>query len=932
MSRFFLSMLSIFCCCALAQDKPLVFDLSGEQKTIGDIKPSFIVYKERELPDVSIEHVMKRYVKLFESSTSPDVKIDALNRINNLSAKYGISSKKLTIDKVIQSQVLLESYDSIVDSGIFYDRMDELLYQTAKATSFTGNREDAIKRLKLLVGLYPNSPLVDESTFRMGEAYFSLGEYAKAEAEYKKLLAFARSETFHSRALFKLGWSVFRQDRFDEAIETAFKVLERFPELNGKSELSGSSEEDIALIEDTLRLLAIQFSKQKGAESIMVAQERLKNDQYAYLLHDALFRFHLKQDRFEEAAVVAAHYAGAYNDRYDAYTMALKTIRAYREGDFDIQEWNAKEDFVANFGVESHFWRSMEAKQLDSVRPHLKIYGEELAHLYFVRMQQTRGKKPKEHSAHGEQAAHYYLQLTATDPADEKNGEYVYLAAEALRDIAQFERSISLYERAAYDEVDHEKSNTAAYAAILTFDEQARGLKRPLDEPALARKHNNILRYADKYPQDSHTPDLLNYLANALFAQGEMDAAGVQAARVLSLGNASASARYSSLLVAAHSQFSLEQFARAEQYYAEAASHKLASVQERKDLKERLALSIYRQAENESDMLASAAAYLRVVDQVPGSTIVPQALYDAASQYLSANAWTEAIASLNHLQQAFPGHALYGPATEKLIFAYIENEEWLAAADKLSELAETSENPEQAAQSLFQAAEYYDDSDMTLQALEAYQKFVSRYPGQFSLVMEAYDRIARYYSEHEQSRAQTWLRKLVDYENSNRESRTPRSASLAAQAAFTLAQPHIDTFREQTLTVPLKKSLARKRQSMDAAINALQAVAEYRIREWQSAATFEIASLYRTLAKDLLASERPTSLDALQLEQYDILLEEQAYPFEEKALEVYVLNIEKVPEGIYDPWIARSYNALAEMNPTAYLRTPKEPGYAESVF
>lgn len=908
----------------------LVFDLAGEQKTIGDIKPTFIVYKERELPDVSIEHVMKRYVKLFEASTSPDVKIDALNRINNLSAKYGISSKKLTIDKVIQSQVLLESYDSIVDSGIFYDRMDELLYQTAKATSFTGNREDAIKRLKLLVGLYPNSPLVDESTFRMGEAYFSLGEYAKAEAQYKKLLAFASSETFHSRALFKLGWSVFRQDRFEEATEQAFKVLDRFPELEDQTQLVADSEEEMALIEDTLRLLAIQFSKQKGADSIMAAQQRLNNERYAYLLHDALFRFHLKQDRFEEAAVVAAHYAGAYNSRYDAYTMALKTIRAYREGEFDIQEWNAKEDFVANFGVESHYWSTLKRAKRDTVRPHLIKYGEELAHLYFVRMQQARGKRPEQHLAHAEQAAHYYLQLTETDPADERNGEFVYLAAEAMRDIGNYTRSIALYERAAYDEADHDKANTAAYAAILTFDEQARA-QGELTEESILQKHTNILRYADKYPEDSHSPDLLNYLANALFERGDMDGARMQAERVMAFEQASDATRYSSILVAAHSYFELENFAQAEHYYDKAVRHPLGKAS-RSDLHERLALSIYRQAENEQDMLKSAAAYLRLVDRVPDSTIVPQALYDASAQFLAANAWTQAIASLTHLQQAFPKHELYAASTEKLIYAYQENGEWVEAADKLMELAATSPDATLAASSLFQAAEYYQTSELSLQALDAYQGFVAAYPAEFELSIEAYDRIAAYYTEHDQRKAQTWLRKLVQYEAQNRKARTPRSASLAAQASFALAQTEILAFRQQQLTAPLKQSLARKKKGMDDAIEALQAVAAYRIQEWQSAATFEIASLYRALAKDLLASERPDSLDALQLEQYDILLEEQAYPFEEKALEVYQLNIQKVADGLYDTWIAKSYRALAEMNPTAYLREPKEPVYAESVF
>ena len=70
----------------------------------------------------------------------------------------------------------------------------------------------------------------------------------------------------------------------------------------------------------------------------------------------------------------------------------------------------------------------------------------------------------------------------------------------------------------------------------------------------------------------------------------------------------------------------------------------------------------------------------------------------------------------------------------------------------------------------------------------------------------------------------------------------------------------------------------------------------------------------------------------MELEQYDILLEEQAYPFEEKALEVYAINRDKVRDDIYDEWIAKSFEALAEMNPTVYRRTLMEPEYAAPWF
>ena len=143
------------------------FGAQQEAKTIGELRPRVLALEKKAVPDVSIQYVMKRYRKLFENAKSPEVKIEALDRINNLSASYGLVEKDLVIDPYVQAEVILDTYQSIVASGDEYHRMDELLYQTAKATSFTGDILESVKRLELLVALYPRSPLAEEALFRL---------------------------------------------------------------------------------------------------------------------------------------------------------------------------------------------------------------------------------------------------------------------------------------------------------------------------------------------------------------------------------------------------------------------------------------------------------------------------------------------------------------------------------------------------------------------------------------------------------------------------------------------------------------------------------------------------------------------------------------------------------------------------------------------
>ena len=85
-----------------------------------------------------------------------------------------------------------------------------------------------------------------------------------------------------------------------------------------------------------------------------------------------------------------------------------------------------------------------------------------------------------------------------------------------------------------------------------------------------------------------------------------------------------------------------------------------------------------------------------------------------------------------------------------------------------------------------------------------------------------------------------------------------------------------------------------------------------------TAATHHTAELYHDFGKALMSSQRPKGLSKEELEQYNVLLEEQAFPFEEKAVELHEANARRSAQGIYDKWVRASYAALGEMRPVRY--------------
>ena len=126
--------------------------------------------------------------------------------------------------------------------------------------------------------------------------------------------------------------------------------------------------------------------------------------------------------------------------------------------------------------------------------------------------------------------------------------------------------------------------------------------------------------------------------------------------------------------------------------------------------------------------------------------------------------------------------------------------------------------------------------------------------------------------------------------------------------------------------VPLDRSLLVRKQALEAALAAYARATDYLVAPVATAADFAMADLYRDFGRALLDSERPHNLSTEELEQYDLLLEEQAFPFEEKAIAIHERNTRRAAEGSYDEWVRRSYAALAELKPGRYARVERDAG------
>ena len=66
--------------------------------------------------------------------------------------------------------------------------------------------------------------------------------------------------------------------------------------------------------------------------------------------------------------------------------------------------------------------------------------------------------------------------------------------------------------------------------------------------------------------------------------------------------------------------------------------------------------------------------------------------------------------------------------------------------------------------------------------------------------------------------------------------------------------------------------------------------------------------------------------------EYELLLEEQADPFEVKAIQAHEANLGRMRQGVWNDWIRRSASALMELAPGRYGKNDQRDALYDSLL
>jgi len=873
------------------------------------------------------EEIKQAYYNYIRNAAKDDKsRMTAINRIAamelNLTNKI-LETTEVGSNETIEDTIYLQTLENAVELlstslNDFPDAKDndQTLYQLARTQDQLGNYQQAIDALNQLVAKFPESPFYAEAQFRLGEHAFISGDYIGAEDAYTEVILTPTNDRFYEKSLFKRGWTRYKQELYLEAVDDYLQAL-TYHQFSERSQLTKSEADQF---DEYFRAIGLVFSHLRGAEGLNEYFAGNTNFRYLFHTYTVVADIYVKQERFSDAVETLELFVEQHPLSDDKPLAHLKIMEIWQEGNFTDRLREHSEMFYRDYNPQAGYWKnhqSPETKKL--VESKLKETIVLVASYHHNRYQKKA--KPEDFS----KAALWYERYLQNFKHFARQDSIYTLYANLLADLGKDKQAIEYFELAAYDgQLILNKS--AAYSTVVLSDRLHQAASGQEKTQWLNKHVLYARRYTELYPNDEHATSIIAHAAELSFSAKDYDSAIALAEQLPNTSSADTLFYVSN--IKARSYLEKQHYSDAETAFVDLLSIKRTSKKQLKTIKDSIALSIYRQAENDRSQDNTVAAlqnFSRISLSYPTSEIAATGLYDAVSLAMNKQLWNDAIFYIESFQALYPKHQRNKEISRQLSVAYLNSNQNDKAARQLERLAKADESSEVKMAALWQASELYEAQKDYQSAIRSYRDYAHAYPLPYPQHIEAMYRLSELYKKDgETSKRYFWQVKIKNADKKiSKRLKTERTDFIAAHTIADLATQKRTEFSRTQLKEPLAVNLKLKKQRMQESIKLFGLASSYNLSNITTQSTYSIGDIYREFSHALLDSERPKHLSGDELEQYNILLEDQAFPFEEKAIEFYETNLGRVQDGTYNEWIEKSFTQLVELFPVRFSRKGK---------
>jgi len=921
--------------------------------TIGQLKDVKVDLKEEKVGG-DLDKAMQKYLPLLDKSGS-DASPESILLLADLKAKAdydftpqlpdnaegnkknspkpaknpraGVNTPQSagTMEAIGLYQKLLKDYPN-------YKRNDHALYQLARIHEEQGNVEEAMNMMNRLVSGYPRSGYIEEVQFRRGEYFYTRKKYSDAQDAYRSIVGFGVKSPYYEFALNKLGWTYYKQERYEEGLRQFVTLLDHKVSRGYDLDRSKATFDDKG-VEDTYNVMSLSFSYLGGADAVTDFFGKYGKRTYEASVYRRLAEYFLEKRRYSDASATFNSFVKNNPKHKEAPYFDMWAIDSYLKGGFHKLVIEAKRKFIIDYGLKSAYWTQSDIAGFAEVSGFIKSSTKDLASLYHVQYQDKLLAKNKEENFR--EAIKWYREFLKSFPKDKDAPDIHYRLAELLLENHSYDQAAIEFENIAYGYSGYNRLAEAEYAGIYalrkSFEIAAQDNKESVRREIIRRS----LKFAETFSKDKNAAIVLGAALDDLYFLKEYKVAAEAAKKLISRYSSDRAVRRSAWLVFAHSSFETGNLKGAEEGYLSAISLTEKNDPSLADMHENLAATLYKLAElasQQGDLKLAARYFLLVGTETPAAKIRPVADFDGIAALIRAKDFDAAKAELRSYKLRYSGQPQLLDLSKKIALAYRESGELLLAAEEYERIADETQDMVFKRASFELAADLYYQARKMDKAYGVYKRYVALFPKPLEYALEMHTKIAAYLKTRSDMGAYVReLRLIMDADINGGAERTDRTRYLGADAALDIAEFSIRPYTQIKLENPYEENLRKKQQAMMEAKDQLENLFEYETDVVSSAATFYLAEMYYDFSKALMTSERPYGLKDQEKEQYELAIEEQAFPFEEKSIQVHQKNLELMSRGIYNVWIEKSIEKLAKILPARYAKYEESCGYVKEI-
>jgi TolA-binding protein len=750
----------------------------------------------------------------------------------------------------------------------------------------------------------PQNPYADEIHMRLAEAAFDAGRVEEAIPHYLAVVRGAKPE-YADKALYKLGWCFFNLEDYSRAVDSFSLVLGR----------GQASPEDLR--RETLSILAKALLEWGGLGPLTsYLRSRPEAEPYGPTLHRLLGELYADSSRYREAVAVYAAGVEAYPLAPECLALErgiLSALLIARDGE------GANERRVLwadRYGPGSAWDRLHGAGPLGAERDELLEEGLRLAALhYHGRAQRGQGGLERALTLYGR-----YLEIFGA--STEAGYELAYAYAQAFREAGRLSEAAAQYRRVAAHPALATHREEASYRRIRVLESLYAEDPGYLEE--LLGAHEE---YVARNPASSLVPEILFSAGELLFGAELFPRARALFHRVVDAAPAAPWGPRAWERIG-RCRFREGDYARSEEALRRALAQGLEEglVPGARQL---LSFAIFRQGEEREeagDREGANGHFGRLADELPEEDAAQVGLYRMAENLRALGRDGDAARVFDRLARRYRGseYAQSALALSAQIFASLG--EWEDAARGFEAVYRSDPEGAGAPDALFRAARALERANRRDGAVRLFAEFAETFPKdpRRAEALFRQGELLRAAGQEEDAAARYREAWAVQGQGD--------AEAFRARAALALGRLALDRFRGVALQGDLAQALERKERFLTEALEHLARAASLPFADTLTEALFRAGESFEHLKEALLASERPAELTDEEAEEYEFLLEEKAFPLEERAVAYYRNGVGAARDaGVHTPWVDRMFERLETLVPWAYQRT-EEPAAAWSLL